>query len=79
MGIQAVVVKALGCQGSGLKQRCFESAVEGLCLSLAALSPGTLIYLTTSPHGLPPVAMRRSTVPVARSTTDTSPDGPFAV
>ena len=36
-------------------------------------------YLIASPHGLPPVAIRRSTVPVARSTIDTSADGPFAV
>jgi hypothetical protein len=36
-------------------------------------------YFTTTPHGDPPVVMRRSTAPVARSTTDTSPEGPFAV
>jgi hypothetical protein len=34
---------------------------------------------TTRPHGLPPTAMRRSTLPDAMSITETSPDGPFEV
>ena len=35
--------------------------------------------LHATPHGLPPVAICFSTLPVAMSITDTSPDGPFAV
>ena len=36
-------------------------------------------YRTAIPHGLPPTAIRASVAPLATSTIDTSPDGPFAV
>lgn len=51
----------------------------GLGASGLVAPPSAARCATATPHGLPPTFTRFSTVPVATSTIETSPEGPLAV